>query len=156
MIEEVTGDMLNAVEQYVCHQTNCVAGSKPKGLSEAMFGRYPHADSYTGRKHPQLPGSISVHGGTEAGQPRGVINCYGQFTPGPPFTSQVEIIEARKGKWGSQLRAMPDVEDDARQRLEWFGMLLDEIADLPQLEEVVFPHMFGCGLAGGDWPTYYA
>lgn len=65
-----------------------------------------------------------------------VIGLFGQHAPGRP-----------KGNTGFDSRAT---------RLEWFRQGLVAIAKLPGLESLAFPDQIGCGLAGGDWPSFRA
>ena len=65
-----------------------------------------------------------------------VIGLFGQHAPGRP-----------KGNSGFDSRAA---------RLEWFRQGLAAIAKLPGLESLAFPAQIGCGLAGGDWPSFRA
>lgn len=43
--------------------------------------------------------------------------------------------------------------DSRADRIRYFQSGLDEIAKLKPTS-LAFPYMIGCGLAGGDWPTY--
>lgn len=62
-----------------------------------------------------------------------IINMFAQFYPGSP-------------------RAGDSQED----RHKWFTDCLNEIRKIFLLESVAFPHMIGCGLAGGNWTIYRA
>ncbi|CAJ1355695.1 unnamed protein product [Effrenium voratum] len=154
-IEEVTGDLLTAQEQYIVQQSNC-ATTYAAGLAAAISSSFPHADVYApdrrrerGSEKGDVPGTIAVCGGPCASQDqekRGVINVFAQFRPGKP--SRKEGPVEYKG-----LVSSPDVVDDERQRLEWFKAGLQRIAELP-VESIAFPYQIGCGLAGGRWPSY--
>lgn len=56
-----TGDLLQATEQYIAHQCNCVSRGA-RGLAKTLFAKYPHANVYQSRKSPSQPGTILVHG----------------------------------------------------------------------------------------------
>jgi ribA/ribD-fused uncharacterized protein len=62
LVQVRSGDLLDAPEQYIAQQCNTVSKSA-KGLSAAMFARFPHANVYNGAvKVVRKPGAISVHG----------------------------------------------------------------------------------------------
>ena len=42
---EKYGDLLQATEQFIVHQCNCV-GKSARGLALALFKKFPHADVY--------------------------------------------------------------------------------------------------------------
>ena len=44
-LEEVVGDLLEAMEQYIVQQSNCVT-SYAHGLAKAIEEKFPHADVY--------------------------------------------------------------------------------------------------------------
>lgn len=75
MIEYKNNDLLEATEDYICHQCNCVTNN-PKGLATLIFERFPEADIYTTRTKPDNPGKIIVRGK--------VINMLAQRYPGKP------------------------------------------------------------------------
>lgn len=127
----VDGDLLDATEQYIVHQANCIT-QRAAGLAAAIFKRFPHADFYTGRIDPDLPGTIRIDGapGTDL---RAVIALFGQLHPGRPWPADPHA--AREG---------------------FFKSGLEKIAVIPDIESVALPHGIGCGLAGGYWPGYEA
>ena len=45
-LEEVAGDLLEAPEQYIVQQSNCVT-NYPHGLAAAIAEKFPHAEVYT-------------------------------------------------------------------------------------------------------------
>ena len=122
------------------HQCNCRT-TRAWGLAYSLFGSFPHADTYTVPSDPKLapmppkrvPGTFTLHGGPGTGL-RGVINLYGQDAPG-------------KASVAAETKA---------QRLTWFTNALLQLADVPNLRSVAFPHGIGCGLAGGSWAQYEA
>jgi O-acetyl-ADP-ribose deacetylase (regulator of RNase III) len=128
-IVEITGDLLETDAQYIAHQCNCVT-TYGKGLSAALFRRFPWADTYTGRVKPSEPGTIQVFG--DGKSQHFVVNMYAQYNPGKPKKTQ----------------------DSALDRQQWFASCLQQIGTIPNLREVAFPSLIGCGLAGGDWKVY--
>ena len=55
------GDLLQADDDMIIHQTNCVSASA-KGLAKDIFMRFPHADTYQTRGKLSKPVTINVHG----------------------------------------------------------------------------------------------
>ncbi len=132
MIEIVTGDIFDATEKYLCHQTNCVT-QRAAHLSKDVFARYPYADIYTGRTEPNKPGTIEIRGNGQ--DQRYVINLLGQYYPGKPKYPYSTL-------------------DGVHIRQKYFYRCLLRIAQLPNLESVAFPWRIGCGAAGGVWEVF--
>ncbi len=141
------GDLLQAKEQYIAHQCNCIS-IHAAGLAAQLFGRHPKADDYAKRMKPSARlqvvrckgidrlGTIKVHAVRNAPYD-GVINMMAQYYPGP-------VERAYRGK------------DLASDRHVAFRQCLEAIAKIPAIRSVAFPHRLGCGLAGGDWTAYRA
>jgi len=134
MLKIVNDSLLDSDCQYIAHQCNCYS-RRGAGLASAIFKAFPWADVYSSRSEPvndaSLFGSITIQGDPKRDH-RYVINIYGQLKPGKPSPGR----------------------DSAASRIEAFGKALDQIAELPELESIGFPHGIGCGLAGGDWNEY--
>ena len=133
MIEIVTGDLLEAKEKYICHQTNCVSTTKAVGIALDIFNKYPYADCYADRTGTSKPGAIDIRG--DGKDNRYIINLYGQVYPGGvryPLSSLDGLAARRKYFYHSLLR----------------------VAQIEGLESVALPWRVGCGLAGGDWEWY--
>ena len=138
-LHHVRGDLLAHDADYIVHQCNCRT-TRAWGLAYSLFGSFPHADTYTVPSDPKLapmppkrvPGTFTLHGGPGTGL-RGVINLYGQDAPGKASAAETKA-----------------------QRLTWFQNALLQLADVPNLKSVAFPHGIGCGLAGGTWAQYEA
>jgi O-acetyl-ADP-ribose deacetylase (regulator of RNase III) len=133
MIQIITGDLLQATEKYIVHQTNCYSKGSAAGIARAIFDRFPYADCYSLRTSPSEPGTLDIRGNGE--DQRYVINLFGQVFPGgisyPHLT-----------------------KDNAAAREDYFQQALIELTLLPNLESVAFPYHIGCGLAGGEWAAY--
>lgn len=138
-IEIINGDLLEAREQYICHQCNCVS-KHAGGLAKYIFEKFPFADIYRSREEYdncflplswERPGTISIKGDGLIN--RYVINMLGQLYPGKP-------------------RHKNDLYAD---RLIYFQNGLNEIAKITNLKTIAFPYGIGCGLAGGNWEDYY-
>lgn len=143
VVEIVQGDLLDATETYIIHQCNAVT-DKPKGLSRAVFSRFPHADIYTsrgGRGFKDLPGTIVVKGTldlkpSDPAYQRPVVNLIGQRYPGAA------------GRYANDTNEL---------RRRWFAQCLEDlVADghLAKGDSVAMPYNIGCGLAGGKWEEY--
>jgi O-acetyl-ADP-ribose deacetylase (regulator of RNase III) len=138
MLETVNRSILDADEQYIVHQLNCVT-NHAAGLALAIFQRFPYADVYSQREYPhtptsdEQPGNIIVCGNGE--DQRFVVGIYGQYYPG-------------KSKYPDGKRDGILVREIA------FNSGLQKIAYIPGIQSVAFPIGIGCRLAGGDWSTY--
>ncbi len=124
-IKVVAGDILEAKEQFLAHQTNCTT-SYARGLASQIFKKFPEADIYKKRKNIKdhsKPGTITVIGR--------IINMNGQYSPGRPRGS-----------------------DTAEKRELYFTQCLAEILKIKDIESIAFPFTIGCGLAGGNWDHY--
>jgi len=128
-VTEVRGNLLESKEQYIVQQCNCTS-TYAKGLSKAIFQKWPYADAYKKRTGESKLGSIDVKG--KEGQ-RLIINLFGQYGPGKPKSSG------------------PDTKQN---RANSFRQGLEAIAKLPNLKSLAFPYQIGCGLGGGSWIEY--
>jgi len=132
MIEVINGDILDAKEKYIAHQTNCVSKTW-SGVARVIFEKYTYANTYLDREIPNAPGTIDIWGDGE--ENRFVINMYGQMFPG---------------------RSNEENEDNANARQKWFYACLTKISKIKDLESIAMPYYIACGLAGGDWEYYYS
>jgi O-acetyl-ADP-ribose deacetylase (regulator of RNase III) len=131
MLKIVKGDLLDAKEKYIGHQTN-VLSNNAGGLALYLFTRFPYANCYKNRRCDDIPGTILVMGnGTTQ---RYVINMMGQYRPGPPSFN---------------------AKDNGKVREEYFRSCLVHISKIKNLESIAFPLNIGCGLACGKWENYY-
>lgn len=145
IVEEIEGDILQATENYIAQQCNCVT-TKPHGLSEIISQHFPHGDVYGKRKKksantamfPDEPGSVVI---TEhAGYPT-LLHMMAQWAP---------------GKIGTYCRYYPTTYRDTRANREsWFANCLTILdSEVPSMQVVAMPGFIGCGQAGGHWDTY--
>lgn len=126
------GNLLEATEQVIGHQCNCVTKGEAGGLAKKIFEKFPWADTYIGREKNCKPGYYSIHG--NGADERYILNIYSQFYPG---------------------RALQPRESyDLREA--WLKQAIYLLHDSPyfQLEELALPYNLGCGLAGGEWTKY--
>jgi O-acetyl-ADP-ribose deacetylase (regulator of RNase III) len=133
MVQIITGDLLEATEKYIVHQTNCVSQGHAAGLAYYLFRKYPYADVYANRKDPDRPGTCIISGNGE--DQRFIVNLMGQYYPGSITTSK-------------------DIDNEAA-RKTYFHHALIRLSKLENLESIAFPYKIGCGIAGGDWEWYY-
>jgi O-acetyl-ADP-ribose deacetylase (regulator of RNase III) len=131
MIQIITGSLLNATEQYIAHQCNCVSQGAG-GIAKVIFAKYPYSNTYANRIEPNKLGTIDVLGNGQ--DERLVINMYSQYYPG--------------GCWDD----MPEDSYEIRQKA--FHACLTKIAKLPDLKSIAFPFKIGCGIANGNWEWY--
>ena len=126
------GDLLTCDATYIVHQTNCVTECG-KGLSKALFEKFPHANVYAQRTTRSVPGTVVILGDGET--ERFVVNLMGQVFPGGP--KEYESKEKRE---------------------RWFCSGLERLASVilktPQDTTIAFPFRIGCGLAKGGWKRY--
>jgi O-acetyl-ADP-ribose deacetylase (regulator of RNase III) len=132
MIEVITGDLLDAKEKYIVHQTNCIS-TGASGIARAIFDRFPYADFYSTRITPDQPGHIIIRGNGQ--DQRYVVGLNGQYYPGTFRTSSA-------------------VADDQKTREKHFYHGLLRLVKVLDLESVALPWHVGCGLAGGCWDNY--
>ena len=135
------GDILNCSQPWLVHQLNCVS-SGARGLAAVLFDRYPSTNAYARRSGPSTPATIDV---AAVRADLRVVGLYSQYYPGTTSSSR-------------------EVLDDADTRLLWFRESLHAFASHHLREpaardptarcSVAVPFLIGCGLAGGDWPSY--
>jgi O-acetyl-ADP-ribose deacetylase (regulator of RNase III) len=133
MIEIITGDLLEAKEKYIIHQTNTISNGGAAGIARVLFDQYPYADCYTSRTEQSVAGTIDVRGNGE--DQRFVINLHGQVYPGG-------------------CRYPLSTLDGLAAREKYFYRGLLRVAKIENLESVGLPWRIGCGIAGGDWEHY--
>ena len=133
MINVIQGNILDATEKYIVHQTNCVSNGA-SGLAEQIFRKFHYANIYTSRKfeYPDKPGTIRLAGNGK--DMRFVVNLMGQINPGGP--------------------KYPD--DTEFKRQEYFTSGMIQLLTIKDLDSVAFPYGIGCGLAKGNWNWYEA
>lgn len=133
MIEIIDGDLLEAKEKYIAHQTNSIS-NRAGGLAYDLFKRFPYADIYAPRTSPDEPGTIVISGNGE--DQRYIIHLNAQYYPGESSDTDSEI-------------------DGSKAREKYFHECLLKVARIENLESIALPYFIGCGLAGGNWNYYY-
>lgn len=134
----IRGDILEAKEQYVCHQCNAVS-SDAGGLAASLFKKFSYSDIYSKRIQPfkpgpgTFPGEIIIKGNGQ--DQRYIVNMLAQYYPGSPRYPESAL-------------------DGFKARESYFYKCLNKLAAL-EADSIAFPWMIGCGLAGGDWKHYF-
>ena len=130
MIITIKKNILNASEDYIAHQCNCVTHNAA-GVAAQIFQKWSYADCYATRWEQDTPGTITMGLGE-----KNIINMFAQVYPGPPKDPNDPI-------------------DGFTARKKYFIQCLKQIADMiPQKSRIAFPAGIGCGLAQGD-PKFY-
>jgi hypothetical protein len=135
MIEIITGDLLEAKEKYLIHQTNCISTKSAVGIAKSIFDKYPYGDCYADRTQTSKPGTIDIRGDGDGKENRLIINLHGQYYPGRPKYP------------------LSDLDGLAARRKYFYHGLL-RVAKLENLESVALNWRISCGIAGGDWSWY--
>lgn len=130
MLKTIIGDLLDAKEKYIVHQTN-VTSHFAAGIAAAIFNKFPHSNIYSNRMEADIPGDIIICGNGK--DERYVVNLMGQYYPG-----------------GITNKAI----DDEHARQQYFYSGLRKLAKVPNLESVAFNFKIGCGIAQGNWEWY--
>jgi O-acetyl-ADP-ribose deacetylase (regulator of RNase III) len=130
MINIINGNLLDAKEKYIGHQTNCISTTS-SGIAKQIFDKFPYSDTYHNRTKSSEPGTIQVLG--DGSVNRFIINMYAQYYPGKPG-------------YGIDSKEM---------REKYFHQCLMQIAKISNLESIAFNWNIGCGLAGGRWDYYF-
>ena len=136
-LKTINGDLLNATEDFVAHQCNCMS-TNAKTLAQQLFIKYPYANTYKnrikGNKNTyNIPGTMEIFG--NGIDKRFIINIYSQYYPSI-------------AKYNN---------DTTNKRLEWFVNCLNEITKINDIQNktIAMPYNIGCGAAGGDWNIYH-
>jgi hypothetical protein len=136
----IKGNLLNTKDSIIVQQCNCVT-VKAHGLSFDIASKFPYADIYAKRSKSSpnfstmesrgIPGTCIISKPMSTIGPI-VASLMGQITPGKP------------GQWCKVYNVDPNL-DDAKHRLEYFKSAMEELLTF----------RIGCGLASGNWPTYF-
>jgi O-acetyl-ADP-ribose deacetylase (regulator of RNase III) len=134
MITIVDGDILQAKEDVICHQVNCM-GVMGSGLAKQIRDKYPEV----------YPSYIRYCKGCKDGNPKNllgdiqtilcsdgkvIVNLFGQFDYGrdKQYTDYKALKESLEG-----ILCVAKYNSDS----------------------IALPYNLGCGLAGGDWEVVY-
>lgn len=134
-IQIINDNLLNSQEDIIVHQCNCVTTSG-RGLSKAIFDKFPEANVYENHNTKKSrPGTIEIR---EINSKQIIVAFFAQRGPGKP-----------------QLRG----DDNAQIRLIWFQYCLEELTNQIKninKKTIAMPYLIGCGLAGGNWESYFS
>ena len=144
-VKRVSGDLLEAKVDCIFGQYNCITITS-LGLALSTSQKYPYADMYSHRRRygrsnkclsedEDKPGTCKIAKPGE-GQTGPYVAClFSQHNPGKPSFSE-----------------------STKQREKWFLESLtnftQEAKDL-NIKTIGIPFNIGCGLAGGNWVSYY-
>lgn len=138
---EYYGDLLTADVDIIAHQCN-VMSKNHRGLADTIFKVWPGVNTYYKNPRPDMYGSIDLYlvDHTILNRTVGIANMYCQVYPGRGISRPNDSRDTPDGR----LSAFESS----------FGELNRERINLG-LKSIGFPHLFGCGLAGGNWKTYH-
>ena len=156
------GNILDAPEEHIFQQLNCVQRVPAKGVASYIFFNEPESDVYKqrntqNRAHDQ-PGTITIHGGR-------IINGYGQIMPGYPTDStdqhegSTKWITTMKKRWPNVTQKMI-LADTKHNRVEWFESCCDKVKKVhgkkgeDEKHSIAIPERIGCERGHGDKQTY--
>lgn len=140
MFKIIDGNLLDATEQFVAHQCNCLSRGQAAGIAKHIFSKWPWADVYIQRngwvdREISKPGTVQICGNGK--DQRYVVALYSQIYPGQAYPPK----------------------DSAENRQKLFRESLDCFKKFPEVKgsySIAFPWKVGCGIAGGDWTIYQA
>lgn len=124
--DELDCDILTVDADVICQQVNC-RGVMGAGLAKQIAGKWPevkrqYIDLCGNRAQYELLGNIQVI--DVDGGKKSICNVFGQFSYG-------------RDRMYTDYKALKNA--------------MNKINNTFRGKTVAFPHMFGCGLAGGDW-----
>ena len=147
----IHGDLCKAAETLIVQQCNCISRI-PHGLSY-QISKQLGADPYSTR-----PGIRNTAAITARPTPGTVEVLEATRRPG----TRVACLYAQVGMGTSgSFSGSFGVPDTPRDRLRYFTMALDALAQIMQdpssaILTIAMPERIGCGLGGGDWVAYKA
>jgi hypothetical protein len=150
----IEGDILDMTGKgsYIVQQCCCVS-TYTAGLSAAIARKWPALNPYKTRRPVgksrratlntrDSPGTAEVF--SIGGGAVNLVCLYAQYGPGKPSVYEDNEVQPFADTADARLKFFKDALEDAA------TMITDEGATL------YFPYRIGCGLAGGNWPTYHA
>lgn len=147
IIKTVYGDILDAVEKYVCQQCNCNT-IKAHGLSRSIADKYYWANPYCNRRQK------SNNSTSEPDEPGTILELRHPTNPDNYPVFLCMMAQWCPGKPGAYKHYYSTTYDDTYEnRKEWFSECL-AILDEKKYGVVAMPYYIGCGLAGGIWSDY--
>lgn len=137
MITIVQGNILNAIEDIICHQVNC-RGIMGGGLAKQIKNKYPE-----------------------------IYKEYKELCDSKPFQedllSSLQVCKTKDGKYIANLFGQINYGIHERQtdymalKLSLKSLIVECYNPSSVLENksIALPYNIGCGLAGGDWNIVY-
>jgi hypothetical protein len=136
MLRTIQGNIIDAQERVLCHQTNCrTSDGVAMGVAKVIFDRYPDANIYTSPRPARDPGYNNCS--MVISEKKIIVNMNAQRYPGPPRHEN----------------------DTAEKREHWFGLCMADLGDWCKsngITSVAMPYLIGCGLGQGSWLRYEA
>ena len=127
----VTGDLLNAPVDYICHQVNC-QGRMGSGIAKQIKERWP----IVYEKYEKLHRQYLVKGG--------VTYLHGQ--------SQIVPINDHQSVINMFAQLFYGYDGKRYTSYDAFWACLGEIKEqVPKGSKIGFPWQIGCGLGGANW-----
>uniref|UniRef100_A0A7S3D223 Macro domain-containing protein n=1 Tax=Palpitomonas bilix TaxID=652834 RepID=A0A7S3D223_9EUKA len=148
VLKWVEGDLLETEADVICHQCNCKT-THARGLAQAIFSAYPSCDIYRSiAPKERVVGTCVLTAPAEKDAKFGRIgHLFAQDRPG-------KCREKSSGAQGA-FAAHQGLTETSQKREEWFARALSHLEEsVSKSATLAFPHLIGCGLAGGDWKRY--
>lgn len=135
MIKIVNGNILDAHEDIICQQVNCM-GVMGAGLAKQIRNKYPEVyDAYT--------------------------EMCGMFSKKKLF-GQSQMVKCNDGKYIANIFGQLDygtnkVQTDYKALYDGLSRVFNAVIKLKQYKgkSIAIPYGIGCGLAGGNWGKVY-
>jgi len=139
MIKIIEGNILNATDSIICHQTN-TQGIMGGGLALQIKNKYPKVyEEYRSACIKYLIQGKSLLGevlfGINTGDGNSIANLFGQERYGR---------DKRYTDYNALKKSLTEVLEVVTNE---YGLLYDS--------PIAIPYSLGCGLAGGDWKIVY-
>lgn len=133
MIQIIEGNLLDATENIICHQVNCM-GVMGSGVALQIRNKWPNVYyEYVDYVHKIGNNTFGTCHIVPIGFNKYVANLFGQYSFG---TSKRQTDYRQLGLALDMLLTMGNVVKKNKNNLPW---------------TYAFPEYIGCGLAGGDW-----
>lgn len=158
----IRADIRTVKGGYIFQQCNCVT-LKPQGLARDLEVAFPGTCPYAYRKPAvtesghfshnvasadtrAVPGTVFIL--SKENGPN-VVNMFAQYAPGKPWNKWQPLLD---------IDGEIVIPDQSSDREKYFQNCLDAMFDFFEFTEekieIAVPYKIGCGLAGGNWPTY--
>lgn len=134
MIKIIEGNILDAKENVICHQVNCM-GVMGSGLAKQIRNKYPQV----------YPSYLAYCKDCKNNDPKTLLGAFQTI-----ICSDGKIIVNLFGQLGYGRDKQYTNYKALRESLEGILTIAKEFNDT-----IALPYNLGCGLAGGDWNIVY-